>query len=106
MVIIICVLLFLLLLVRIGWILLPMIASAFMIALMIYLFYQFFFQNKKEFLLKVLRNGMIFFIAAIAAIAALISTNFTKYFVIFHKEHFKIMKISCIDRKKVVRYFM
>ena len=53
------------------------IASAFLI-----------FQNKKEFLLKVLRNGMIFFIAAIAAIAALISTNFTKYFVIFHKIFF------------------
>ena len=47
MVIIICVLLFLLLLVRIGWILLPMIASAFMIALMIYLFDQFFFQYSK-----------------------------------------------------------
>ena len=46
-VIIICALLFLLLLVRIGWILLPLTASAFMISLMIYAFYQVFFQNKK-----------------------------------------------------------
>ena len=53
------------------------IASAFLI-----------FQNKKQFLLKVLRNGMIFFIAAIAAKAALISTNFTKYFILFHKIFF------------------
>lgn len=46
------------------------------------------FQNKKQFLLKTLRNGMIFLIAVIAAIVALISTNFTKYFVVFHKIFF------------------
>ena len=53
------------------------IASAFLI-----------FQNKKEFLLKVLRNGMISFIVVVAMLSAIISTNFTKYFVIFHKIFF------------------
>ena len=46
------------------------------------------FQNKKVFLLKFLRNGMIFFIATVAVIAGIISTNFTKYFILFHKIFF------------------
>lgn len=45
-------------------------------------------QKKKELLLKFLRNGMIFFIVTITTLAALISTNFTKYFILFHRIFF------------------
>ncbi len=46
------------------------------------------FQNKKVFLLKCLRNGLISFIVVTATLAGIIATNFTKYFVIFHKIFF------------------
>ncbi|USF29520.1 TIGR01906 family membrane protein [Clostridium sp. MD294] len=46
------------------------------------------FQNKLEFLLKYLRNGLISFMVFTTALAIIIATNFTKYFVIFHKIFF------------------
>lgn len=46
------------------------------------------FQNKKQFLLLSLKKGMISFIIIIAILSAIISTNFTKYFIIFHKIFF------------------
>ena len=42
------------------------------------------FQNKKQFLLISLKKGMISFIVVVA----IISTNFTKYFILFHKIFF------------------
>ncbi len=46
------------------------------------------FQSKIEFLLKCLRNGLISFIVFMAILVGIITTNFTKYFVIFHKIFF------------------
>lgn len=46
------------------------------------------FQNKKRFLLLSLKKGMISFIVMIGILSAIISTNFTKYFIIFHKIFF------------------
>ena len=46
------------------------------------------FQSKIEFLLKCLRNGLISFIDFMAILVGIITTNFTKYFVIFHKIFF------------------
>lgn len=45
-------------------------------------------QNKIEFLLKYLKNGLISFMVFTAILAGIIATNFTKYFVIFHKIFF------------------
>ncbi len=46
------------------------------------------FQNKKQFLLISLKKGMISFIVVVAILSAIISTNFTKYFILFHKIFF------------------
>ncbi len=46
------------------------------------------FQSKIEFLLKCLRNGLISFMVFMAILVGIITTNFTKYFVIFHKIFF------------------
>lgn len=46
------------------------------------------FQNKKQYLLKYIKNGMICFVVITAILASIISTNFTKYFVLFHKIFF------------------
>ncbi|MGN0158685.1 MAG: TIGR01906 family membrane protein [Brotaphodocola sp.] len=45
--------------------------------------------NFKKILPKTICHGTIVFFAVTAALAALISTNFTKYFIIFHKIFFR-----------------
>lgn len=47
-----------------------------------------FVQKQKLFLLKWIRNGFVCFVLAVAILVGIISTNFTKYFVIFHKIFF------------------